>query len=236
MKLIDTKYIAGDYFRHNPSWGIEDSPWKASLVIKILNSNSIVPVSICDIGCGAGKVLSELRHVYPHAELYGYDIAPDVSHFWSQYKQENINFYLGNFFELNTKTYDVILLLDVIEHIQDPFSFLSNLLGIANYYVFHIPLDISAINVLREKPILIARKKVMHINYFTKNLALSLLDECGFLVIDWQYSGAAFNAPRRTFKTKLANIPRRLLYWINKEIGVRALGGETLVVLAKTRT
>ena len=34
-------------------------------------------------------------------------------------------------------------------------------------------------------------------------------------------------------KTRFAAIPRRIAYAVNKDIGVRLLGGETLLVLAK---
>jgi hypothetical protein len=186
---------------------------------------------------GQGGVLAELYRKYPQAQLCGYEIAPDAARFWRQCKKENINFFQGDFFKLDIKTYDVLLLLDVIEHVVDPFLFLNRLRDTSKYFVFHIPLDLSAINVLREKPILVARKKTLHIHYFTENLALSLLEECGFGVIEWRYSGAAFSSGAQCcFKTKLANIPRRILCAINKDLGVRILGGETLFVLVQKAT
>lgn len=52
-------------------------------------------------------------------------------------------------------------------------------------------------------------------------------------VLDWRYTGASLNSPNRYLKTRLAALPRRLAYAGNKDFGVRLLGGETLVVLAK---
>lgn len=101
------------------------------------------------------------------------------------------------------------------------------------YIILHIPLDFSAINVIREIPLLRQRQTVGHIHYFTKNLALSLIKECGYEIIDWQYSGLAFSGPCRSWKTNLAAPARLLAYTLNKDFGVRALGGETLFVLAK---
>jgi hypothetical protein len=179
--------------------------------------------------------LAGLRKSYPQAELFGYDIAADAALFWSKHKDANIRFRVGDFFNLNQRTYDMVMLLDVIEHLTDPFTFLSNLRDVAKHYVFHIPLDLSAVAVLREKPLLSQREKVGHLHYFTKGLALSFLGECGFEVVVWRYSGAAFSAPRRTWKTRLASIVRRSAYALNKDWGVRALGGETLLVLAQAR-
>jgi hypothetical protein len=79
------------------------------------------------------------------------------------------------------------------------------------------------------------RKKVGHLHYYTKSLALALLEDCGFEVLEWRYTGATFNVPRRAWKTRFASIARRLVYSIDKDLGVRLLGGETLAVLARPR-
>ena len=233
MTQPSDKYITNDYLNHNPSWDIEDSAWKAESIVNILNYVGYRPGSICDVGCGAGGTLATLRGSYPNADLFGFDIAPDTAQFWSQHKDLNILFQVGDFLTLNTIKYDIILVLDVVEHLADPFSFLDNLRKFSTYYLFHFPLDLSAINVIREEPILKVREKVGHIHYFTKNLALSLLRECGYNIVKWSYSGASFNSPQRSLKTKLASIPRRLAYILNKDLGVRIFGGETLFVLAK---
>ena len=233
VSLPYEKYNSGDYLTNNISWHNEDSPWKAKCVFELLKDNNVSPQSICEVGCGAGGVLGELRNVMPHVELTGYDIASDATKFWGQYQNRNIDFQLGDFFILNMKTYDVILVLDVVEHVHNPFDFIHKLKGAANYYLFHFPLDLCALTVLRERPILLAREKVGHINYFTKNLAISLIKECGLEIVDWKYSGAGLNLPNRQLKTILAAFPRRLGYVLNKDLAVRALGGETLYILAK---
>ena len=235
MTQPSDKYLTNDYLNHNPSWDIEDSVWKAGFVVNILNSIEFTPGSICDVGCGAGGVLAALRGPYPHAGLLGFDIAPNAARFWPQHRALNILFQVGDFMTLNSRKYDVILALDVIEHLSDPFSFLDKLRCFSTYYLFHFPLDLSAINVAREEPILKARRRVGHIHYFTKNLALSLLRECGYNIIKWFYSGSSFNSPKRSSKTTLASIPRRLAYILNKDLGVRIFGGETLFVLARNR-
>jgi SAM-dependent methyltransferase len=233
--IYSQKYISNDYVRRNPSWDIEDSPWKAKRVIDILAAAGCKPNSICEVGCGAGGVLAELRRFFPDAELFGYDIAPDTAKFWSRHDSANIHFEVGDFFELNQKHFDVLLMLDVMEHLQDLFDFLKRLIDYARFFVFHIPLDLSAVNVLRERPLIRSRLKAGHIHYFTKGLALSLLEECGYEVLDWRYTGAAFTSPKHTWKTRLASLPRGLAYSLNKDWGVRLLGGETLMVLARAR-
>ena len=59
------------------------------------------------------------------------------------------------------------------------------------------------------------------------------VEESGYDVIDARYTGAAFSAPQRGWRTRLAALPRRLLYAIDRDLGARVLGGETLMVLAR---
>ena len=214
---------------------MEDSPWKAALVTKVLRDQGVTPTSICDVGCGAGFVLAELRKSYPDAELFGYDIAPAASRFWADHDSLDIHFQIGDFAKTDRRSYDVLLLLDVIEHVPDPIEFLISLRGHARMLVLHIPLDLSALSVIRERPLLEVRDRVGHIHYFTKTLALALLQECGLDVLRWDYSGASSSAPRRSWRAKAASVPRWLAYRLGRDLGVRTLGGETLVVLASQR-
>lgn len=227
------RYIESDYLNHNPDWDVEDSPWKAAKVAALLNENTIDPETFCEVGCGAGAVLGSLKRIFPHAQFTGYDIAPDAGRFWAELRETGVELHVGDFFTLNEQNYDLIMLLDVLEHVSDTHQFLMAIKPFAKHIIIHFPLDLSAFSVVREKPLLYVRKKVGHIHYFTKGLALELLTECGFDVLDYQYTGAAFNTPQAGLKTRMAQLPRRIAYVLNKDVGVRLLGGETLIVLAQ---
>jgi len=235
MNDINDRYLNDDYVNNNPTWDSEDSPWKAEQVHSILSSEGVIPESVCEVGCGAGKVLESLAVLYPDVSFSGYDIAPAAETFWEKVQGKNIRFTVGDFLIEDDKHYDLLLLLDVLEHVADPHGFLVRLRPRSDYLVVHFPLDLSAFSVVREKPLLYVRRKVGHIHYFTKGLALALLDECGFDVIDCQYTGAAFNTPQAGWKTRLAQLPRRIAYALNKDVGVRLMGGETLMALVKAR-
>lgn len=231
-----SQYITSEYLENNPTWDLEDTPWKAGLVADILDKNLIKPRSICEVGCGSGGCLAELRQIYPEADLSGFDIAPDAASFWKQYDGMNIHFEVGDILKITTLKNDVLLTLDVIEHVPDPHSFLNGLHGKAEFYVFHIPLDLSAASVFRETPLLYVRNKVGHVHYFTKQLALALLKESGYQIVDVNYTQAAFTAPVRSWKTILARPIRKLLQvLLSKDRSVRLLGGETLIVLARQK-
>lgn len=232
----EKRYLDGTYLQNNPNWDREDAAWKANLVTKILKDHQIYPGLICEVGCGSGDILRCLRANFPLTSLFGYDISPQLSQFWVDDQnagEGGVTFNLGNFHELNAMQYDVLLMLDVFEHVRDPFTFLEESRAHAQKFVFHIPLDLSASGVARKAPLLNVRRSVGHLNFYTKDLALETLTDCGYKIIDWRYTGASLNSPNRTWKTRLVSMPRKLLYWINKDAGVRLLGGETLLVLAE---
>jgi len=233
--FITKRYIENDYVIQNPDWDIKDSPWKALKVMTLLRKHNIKPKTICEVGCGAGGVLGAIQLEFKNAKLTGFDIAPQAEHFWDKLREAGIDLCVGDFFETNKQNYDVLLLLDVLEHVANPHQFLIDIKPRAEYLVVHFPLDLSALSVLREAPLLKVRHEVGHIHYFTKGLALDLMKECGYEVIDYHYTGAAFSAPQRNFKTKFFGFLRRFIYTINKDVGVRLLGGETIMVLAQQK-
>ena len=229
------QYLNNEYLAHNPTWDMEDAPWKAKVVAEVLESNEIQPASICEVGCGSGACLAELRRIYPETELSGLDISPDAAQFWAQFNELNIHFEVSDVLEKASLNCEVLMMPDVIEHLADPHAFLSSLHEKANYFVFHIPLDLSAVSVLRETPLLYVRYKVRHIHYFTKQQDLSLLDESGFTIIDASYTQAAFTAPSRSWMRSFARPLRKLVYAVfGKDRGVRLVGGETLIVLVQS--
>ena len=231
---VEKRYRDGTYLVHNPDWDRSDSLWKAMLIMNILKMFKLSPSSICEVGCGAGDILVHIKKIYPDTILTGFDISTDVARFWKAHEGHGIQFHCGDFLELNQQHYDCILLLDVIEHLANPLDFLGAIKERAKYFVFHFPLDLSASSVLREKPLLEARQNVGHIHNFTKGLAFALLRETGFDVMHWRYTNAYLSGPGRSLSTRLASLPRLLACSINKDFGVRLLGGETLMVLAKT--
>jgi hypothetical protein len=141
---------------------------------------------------------------------------------------------MENFFEDARDFFDIILVIDVLEHIEDYFSFLRSLRNRGTYKIFHIPLDMSVQALLRMSPILKSRENVGHIHYFTKETALAILKETGYEIIDYFYTpGSLELSSRQSFKSLLLKLPRKLGYSLNKDMAVRILGGYSLMILTK---
>lgn len=230
------RYLNGDYANKNPDWDSGDAAWKATKLYRLLADHHCQPSSIVEIGCGSGAVLVALRDYFPQASLAGFDIAPSLPAFWKEYDGSGIRFVVGDYLTRDEPVPDLTLVLDVLEHLGNPIDFLDRLRSRARQVIFHIPLDLSAVSVLREAPLLHVRHKVGHLHYFTKGLALAMLDEAGYEVTEACYTRAAFSVPHRSLKTRLAGFIRRAAFGLLGDAGVRLLGGETLLVLARPRS
>lgn len=155
---IEDRYLSDDYLRKNPSWDQEDSPWKTNLVACLLRKHDLHNGSICEVGCGAGAVLAGLRGEFTDVSLSGFDIAPEAESFWGAYSGLDITFKQGDFFEIDSGRYDVVLLLDVLEHVANSWKFLDRITGRANWVIIHFPLDLSVNSVLFEQPLMYVRR------------------------------------------------------------------------------
>jgi hypothetical protein len=129
--------------------------------------------------------------------------------------------------------FDVVLAIDVIEHVEDYISFIKKLREFGTYKIFHIPLDLSAQSVFRAWPITELRRNVGHLHYFFKQTALATLEDCGYTIIDHRYTASRLELPNQALSSRIMRIPRRMMFALNADMAVRLLGGYSLLVLAK---
>ncbi len=78
MKL-EEMYTSGEYLEKNPTWHVEESPWKAKQIMRLIRRNGIAPDTICEAGCGAGEVLNQLQgKMAATCSFWGYEISPQA--------------------------------------------------------------------------------------------------------------------------------------------------------------
>ena len=176
--MPDEIYTSSDYLKRNPTWHVEDSSWKAKQIFKMMKRNNIVPKTICEVGCGAGEILNQLQHnMNKECIFWGYEISPQAFKLCKERFNERLHFKLKDILQEKDVFFDLILLIDLIEHLEDYFSFLREIKPKSQYKIFHIPLDLSVQILLRNYPILKSRESVGHIHYFTKDVALQILKD-----------------------------------------------------------
>lgn len=231
-------YTDGTCLANNPGWHEEDAPFKAKYIRKIIEQNKIDFATIAEVGCGTGEVLNVLSKQYPSKKMEGFDISPDAIALAKKKSpphqvQSNLQFHNDDLLNENYDShYDILLLIDVFEHVPDYLGFLQSCRHKATYKIFHIPLDINMIDVLRSKRLSHKRAKAGHLHYFTKETALDTLRYCDYEVVDCFYTPWAFER-QTSFPAKLRNIPIRFIYALNKDWAPRLFEGFSLMVLAK---
>lgn len=228
-------YSDGTYLVHvGESWHQEDSPWKAERIQAMLNRNGLVPETICDVGCGAGEILNQLSQTLPEkTQLFGYEVSPQAYALCEAKASARLSFRLANLLDEDSEPYDLVMAIDVFEHVDDYLGFLRRLKPKGRFKLFHIPLDLSVQSILRVSPILKLRRQVGHLHYFTKETALESLKHAGYEVVDAFFTATAVDLPNRGWKANLMKLPRRALHALSPDWAVRIFGGYSLMVLAR---
>jgi SAM-dependent methyltransferase len=227
-------YRDGSYLKNNPSWHIEESPFKVRQIQRMMRHQNLAPKTVCDVGCGAGQVLAELQARLPSdCVCWGYDVSPDALAMSSGRGNDNLRFRMRDIRKDECDTYfDLLLMLDVFEHVEDYMGLLRSVRSKAKQKLFHIPLDLSVQAVLRKNGLLLRRDHHAHLHYFTKETALRTLTDVGYTIIECFYTPRCIELGD-LFVQKAARIPRRFSFALAPDFTVRVLGGYSLMVLAE---
>jgi hypothetical protein len=227
-------YTTGKYFENNPSWHVGDSSWKSEQIMRMMKQHNLQPTTLCEVGCGAGEILNQLYEQLPATQLYGYEVSPQAFELCVKREKERLHFLLGDLLETQEK-FDLLLCIDVFEHIPDYLFFLEKLREHSNHFIFHIPLDLSLLTILRPGRLIQSRYGVGHLHIFTYELALAVLKDTGYEILDSFFTAGGLELPknRRRVRTVLANLPRSVVGKFSEQLSAQLFGGYSLLVLAK---
>ena len=230
-------YTGGEYLEKTRTWHAEDSPWKADQIAKIIVNSGLRPKTLVEVGCGAGKILEELSK-HPHFDstrLAGYDISPQAIELCRDVNADNTEFVCRDLFDDDdVGPIDMLLAIDVFEHVPDYMGFLEKCQSKAEYKVYHIPLDVHVSSVLRNT-MMSARQSLGHLHYFTAETAIASVEDTGHEILDHFYTNGAMGLYRQhpSLKRAVANVPRWLFSKLSVPLSARLFGGYSLMVLAK---
>ena len=230
--------MTDDYAKVSPTWHSEDSPWKAQQIMRVFEpSQTNRPLTVCEIGCGVGGVLAALDGILSErgvdAQFVGFDIAPiaitRARRAWQHH--ERLEFRCEDVLSIERLDYDVCLLIDLLEHLDDPLAFLVQLRarGLSDFLV-HLPLENNWLGIMRGKTDPRA-SPVGHLHFYDTHSALSLLERAGLTLNRWVYT-LEFDLDirlHRTIKSTLAYLPRKLMFSIWPTLTVHSIGGAALM-------
>jgi ubiquinone/menaquinone biosynthesis C-methylase UbiE len=231
--VSEDRYSDGEYLAANPTWGDEDSLWKARRIHALwLKSGLPIPATVAEIGCGAGRILAELESRFPDTVVYsGFDIASAAIRMAQKHAGERLAYYCEDLTQ-STRRFDALLCIDVFEHVENPFEFLRTIRRLAPVVVFNIPLEMHLAGVLINHQ-LWTRRQYGHLHFYTAAVAFETLKECGYSVIAHDYVSRLMDLPRSASEYVFW-LPRKLVSLLSKELSARILGGTSLLVVARS--
>ncbi len=249
--MVQTLYTSGKYLEENPMWHADESPWKVAGILHLLKKHNLQPQTICEAGCGSGEILHLLQKTLSrNCEFWGYDISPQAMEICRPKENRQLHFTQADITTgLSDQQFDLILMMDVLEHLEDYFSFLHNLQSKSEYKIIQLPMDISLLSVLCAS-FGEFHKSYGHLHYFTKETALQMVQDAGYTVLDYYYNGPCEITPVdwKEAKGKPWLLPKKLLIWlkrtlqlktydliaaINRDFAVRLNGRQRILILAQ---
>lgn len=149
---ITSLYSTDAYIEKNPHVHEEDSPWKISilkpLVDEFMRTEKGTSVTVLDVGGGAGIILRELA-AYIHAtygvpvKKYCLDLSPGMLAIQQKNNPDAVKVIEGNIAAtgMRDKEVDLVLMIDVLEHVAEPSRVLTEIRRISRAAIFKVPLE-----------------------------------------------------------------------------------------------
>lgn len=227
-------YVDGRYAQRHPNWHREHSEWKATQISGMLARHSVEPRTVVEVGCGAGGILAALQGgMDPAVELTGYDVAPEAIKLARLLANDRLHFVCGDFTTDSAPVADVLLAIDVAEHVSDYLGFLAALRTRARTHVFHLPLDLSVLSSAQPQRLDWNYESVGHLHYFTAETALRALRNAGYSVADWTLTCVELDLPPPAGQRQRLRLLRRLGRRMSSLWTSRVLGGFSLLALCR---
>lgn len=226
-------YKNGEYWQKNDTFHEEHAETKVRDALSVIGDMS--PRSILDIGCGSGKHLRLMCDEF-QCRGQGIDISSVAIERARSIHTSNKVVYDNRSLDEEKGEYDLALVFDVFEHVDDYIGFLRSLHGRAGHFILSIPVDLTVSSIVRDS-YMRAREEFGHLHYFTRKSALATLDYAGYEVVTERVCDGTLHNLKVNPSLKLLAMlgPRLILNAISKDLAMKFLGGASLMVLAKSK-
>lgn len=241
-KRITELYSTDGYISKNPSLHEEDSPWKIDKIIPLvdemfnLGHMNKKEISLLDVGGGVGLILKEVssyieRTYGVHVNKYALDLSPGMLKI--QVKNNPDAKALNEDIRetsLSNKEIDLVLMIDVLEHVPNPIKALEELKRISKIAIFKVPLESNVLSntidiITHGKSRENAIESVGHINIYNFNSLKHQIENNGSRILNSYFTNVfdyvlASNhyAPKMSNKGKALNYVASYMFKISPSL------------------
>jgi ubiquinone/menaquinone biosynthesis C-methylase UbiE len=151
-EYVENLYLTDEYIIRNPSLHEEDSPWKISKIIplvdRLIDYINADEINLLDVGGGAGLILNAVSTYIAEScgtkvNKFAVDLSPRMLEI-----QKKMNPDLKKALRedirktsLGNKEIDLALMIDVLEHVPNPQEALEEVKRISKFVIFKVPLE-----------------------------------------------------------------------------------------------
>jgi len=224
-----------DYYKVHNTFHSEDAPRKFSELKQLISKEESFR-KVVDLGCGGGYVTRLVKKEYNPKENIAVDVSSEAIEHAKSKDKGNTKYKVADAFEFESKETDLVIITDLVEHVENPKKLLEHISTYSKELVVRIPLELTFSNSLF-KTLGIKdeyskfREKYGHLYHYTVTSFLKQLESS-----NWETeSYKVFKVPKRScFPLELMRLLFYPLYFINPVWAANITGG-FLVVRARSR-
>ena len=212
-------YSDGTYSRLNPNLHAEDSAYKMHYLGRLFETIDWeqTPIKILDIGGGAGelgKLVCEWFATRGHSVSASVlDVAEELINTQIKNNPYISNTYVGDLDQLGENRFDLALMIDVIEHIENHEQFATKLNKYTTNIAYNIPTEINLFDLLRnfamrKRYYPLQSESLGHVHFFSAISAARFVARHHEMVVSIhpEYALYVLTAPNKEY----VNQPKRL--------------------------
>lgn len=193
-----------------------------------------------EVGCGHGGYLfpfeEMLRARIHNYTIRGYDVASksiDAAQRHAKEVGSRIQFAVGSSDSL-AQPVDWICLNNVVEHVHDPYGFLTNLQGLSQYIWLHGPIEQSIAHILLNTPPRSFRTG-RHLHFWSWSSLNVMFQDRGYAVVAHRFDCIDRGPIFGSWKYRAMQRIRHWAYRLMPRVSTYVFGGNMLVLLKNSR-
>jgi trans-aconitate methyltransferase len=224
-----------EYLKLNKDLHDSDFYKKSQAVLHILPSD-FRPDSVIDIACGSGKITMEVSKKLGIRKTTGIDISHKIIEIAKQNDVDRIgNWVTINIFDYKESGYDLVLAIDIVEHVEEDKEILNKIASLGSLAVIKVPIEDNSVNRFI---MWITRKKINpwketeahygHVHHYSLNSFIELIEESDLQIVKTEY----IHLPKRSKVfweiSRLIFFP---LWFVSRRLYIQFNGGFVLVMV-----